>query len=250
LDYYRVKKGEIRFSPSLIRRFRGGHTLRFTSHIEQIEVQDTPNRYIATVNDSSLNIFEENYFAGGEANFNHYRVDNTSFPTKGMHFDLTVGAKTKIGDWERRFGYIKTSLAIYQNLVQNRSVVFASEIGSHINIGNRFEIYQAATLGGDKSLRGFNRQRFTGKESMYHSNDIRIRFGKLKTSFLPLKIGVSTGFDYGRVWSPRESKNSKWHTSYGGSLWINAIDFFTLNISYFQGNTEEERLALSIGFAF
>ncbi len=250
LDYYRVKRSELYFSPSLLRRFRGGNTLRLSSSIEGIEVQNTPNRNITGFNQSAINIFDTNYFVGGEIGVGHNRVDDISFPTKGMNFDMAIGAKSKIDDFDRRFGYFKGSLAVYQNLVSNRSLVFASEIGTQINIGNRFEFYQGATLGGDRSLRGFNRQRFTGKESFYHSNDLRLRFGEIKSSFLPLKTGITAGFDYGRVWSPLESNNTIWHTSYGGSFWISAIDAFTLNLSYFQGNSNEDRFSFSVGFNF
>ncbi|OSY86921.1 hypothetical protein WH52_14145 [Tenacibaculum holothuriorum] len=250
LDFYRVKRGELSFSPSLLRRLRGGSIVKVSASVEGIEVQNTPNRFITNYNQSPINIFKTNYFLGGEVSFTHNRVDNASFPTKGMNFEASVGAKAKSDDFDRRYGYIKSSLAFYQNLVQNRSLVFASEIGTHINIGNRFEFYQGATLGGDRSLRGFNRQRFTGTESFYHSSDLRLRFGRLKTSVLPMKIGVSAGFDYGRVWSPASPNSTTWHTSYGGSVWLSGIDMFTANISYFQGNSNENRFAFGIGFAF
>ncbi|WP_255402359.1 ShlB/FhaC/HecB family hemolysin secretion/activation protein [Tenacibaculum sp. SG-28] len=250
LDYYRVKKSELSFSPSLVRRFRGGNSLRFSSSIEGIKIQNTPGRNIEDFEDSAINIFERNYFLGGEVNVNHQRVDEASFPTKGMHFDLSIGAKAKVDDFNRRFGYLKSSLALYKNLVQNRSLVWASEIGTHINFGNRFEFYQAATLGGDRNLRGYNRERFTGKESFYHSNDLRLRFGEIQTGIIPIKIGITGGFDYGRIWSPKEPDNKTWHTSYGGSLWITGVDIITLNVSYFRGNSKEDRIAFSVGFSF
>ncbi|MGB1042288.1 MAG: ShlB/FhaC/HecB family hemolysin secretion/activation protein [Tenacibaculum sp.] len=250
LDFYRVKKSELSFSPSLLKRLRGGSELKLSGIVEGIKVQNTPNRNITNYNLTPINIFKTNYFIGGEVNFIHNRKDNCSFPTKGMNFELTVGAKSLSTNFDRRFGYIKSSMAIYQNLVQNRSLVFASEIGTQLNFGNRFEFYQAATLGGDKSLRGFNRERFSGSQSLYHSNDLRLRFADFKTAILPLKMGVSTGFDYGRVWSPASPNSKKWHTSYGGSLWLTGADLFTLNASYFKGNTNENRFALGIGFAF
>ncbi|MGG8496630.1 metallophosphoesterase [Tenacibaculum sp. TC6] len=250
LDYYRVKRSEHSITPTLLRRFRGGNTLRLSSSFEAIRIQNTPNRNITDYSESPVNIFDTNYFIGGDLGMTHTRVDNKSFPTKGINFNLQVGAKFKADDFQRRFGYIKSSLAFYQNLVYNRSLVFASEVGTHLTIGNRFEIYQAVTLGGDRNLRGFNRQRFSGTKSFYHSNDVRLRFGEIQTSFLPLKAGMTAGFDYGRVWSPREAENSLWHTSYGGSLWLSGIDVFTLNLSYFQGNKNENRVALSVGFSF
>ncbi|WP_420551647.1 ShlB/FhaC/HecB family hemolysin secretion/activation protein [Tenacibaculum aiptasiae] len=250
LDFYRVKRSELSFTPSLLRRLRGGSIVKLSASVEGYEIQNTPNRNITNFNQSPINIFDTNYFLGGELSFTHNRVDNASFPTKGMNFEASIGAKTKSDDFDRRFGYIKSSLAFYQNLVQNRSLVFASEIGTHINIGNRFEFYQGATLGGDKSLRGFNRQRFTGTESFYHSNDLRLRFGRLNTGIIPMKIGITGGFDYGRVWSPYSPNSTTWHTSYGGSVWLSGIDLFTMNISYFQGNSNEDRFAFGIGFSF
>ncbi|TDQ21849.1 ShlB/FhaC/HecB family hemolysin secretion/activation protein [Tenacibaculum caenipelagi] len=250
LDYYRVKKEERSFSPSLLKRLRGGSIFKISGIVESIEIEDTPNRFINNFDNQPTAIFDVNYFWGGELNFNHNRVDNLSFPTKGMNFDLAVGAKANADDFDRRFGYIKSSLAMYQNLVYNRSLVFASEIGTHVNIGNRFEVYQAATLGGERNLRGFNRERFSGNESFYHSNDLRLRFGRIKTGIIPMKIGVTGGFDYGRVWSPYSPESKKWHTSYGGSLWLSGIDLFTANVSYFKGNSSEDRIAFTIGFSF
>ena len=162
LDHYRVKKEELSFSPSLLKRLRGGTQLKLTGTLESIEIEDTPTRFINNFDANPTLIFDTNYFWGGEVNFNHNRVDNASFPTKGMNFDLTLGAKANFDNFDRRFGYFKTSMAIYQNLVPNRSLIFASEVGTHINVGNRFEVYQAATLGGDRNLRGFNRERFSG----------------------------------------------------------------------------------------
>ncbi|MDO6812862.1 metallophosphoesterase [Tenacibaculum soleae] len=250
LDHYRVKKEEISFSPSLLKRLRGGSKFRLTGIFEAIEIEDIPTRNITNFNAQPTSIFDTNYFWGGELNFNHNRVDNASFPTKGMNFDLTLGAKANFDDFNRRFGYFKTSMAIYQNLVPNRSMVYASEVGTHLNIGNRFEIYQAATLGGDRNLRGFNRDRFTGTQSFYHSNDIRLRFGRIKNNIIPLKFGITGGFDYGKIWSPYSPDSKKWHTSYGGSLWISGIDLFTANVSYFRGDSLEDRVAFSIGFNF
>ena len=250
LDNYRVKKGEISFSPSLIKRFNAGSIFKISGIIEGIEIENTPGRQITNAIGNVSNLFETNYFWGGEFNFNHKRVDDNSFPTNGMNFDASLGAKANTDDFENRFGYFKGKLAIYQNLVPNRSVVWATEFGTQLNIGNRFEFYQGATLGGTNNLRGFNNQRFTGKESFYNSNDIRVRLGRFKLG-IPMKIGVTGGFDYGKVWTPLSTNLNRWNTSYGGSVWLSGLDMFTANISYFQSNFEDEnRIAFSLGFAF
>lgn len=248
LDYYRVKREEFIVKTSLLRRFAWGSIFKLTGSFEAIDVENTPGRNITNFSNGVTNIFDTNYFAGGEISFNHNRVDDDSFPTKGMNFDLAMGAKINTQFTERYFGYIKTSLAIYQNLVPNRSFVFASEIGSQINLKNRFEIYHAASLGGRRSLRGYNNQRFTGTESFYHSSDLRLRLGSFKT-FIPMRIGVTTGFDYGKVWSPFAAPSSVWNTSYGGSVWLSGLDMFTANLALFRGD-DGNRFSFSVGFNF
>ncbi len=248
LDFYRVKKEEFSFSPALFKQLRGGSSVTFKGIVEGIKIGDSPTRNITNFNNNPTNIFQRNYFVGGEFNFTHLRVDNTSFPTKGMHFNFTTGAKVNTNITNRYFGYLKTSLAIYQNLVSNRSLVFASQIGTDINFKNRFEIYHAVALGGRTTLRSFNNNRFTGTESFYHTNDLRLKLGDL-TSFVPLKYGLTAGFDYGKVWSPSARESNLWHNSYGGSLWINGMDLFTTNIALFNGR-EGSRFTFSIGFNF
>ncbi len=248
LDFYRTKKEEFSIIPSLVRDFNWGSTLKVAGSFEAIKVENTSGRNIFNFSNGTTNIFDRNYFVGGEINFNHHRIDRVSFPTKGMNFDLTLGAKMNTNNTDKHFGYLKTSLTIYQNLVSNRSLVYAAEIGSHLNFKNRFEIYHAVSLGGNRALRSFNNQRFTGTESFYHSNDLRLRLGNFKT-LIPIKIGITTGFDYGKVWSPFAPESSVWNTSYGGSLWLSGLDMFIANLALFKGS-DGSRFTLSLGFDF
>ncbi len=248
LDFYRVKREELLVFPSLVRRFNWGSTVKLTGTFEAIKVDNTPGRNITNFTNGITNIFDRNYFVGGEISFNHNRTDNNSFPTKGMNFDVRMGAKMNAENTDRHFGYLKTSLAIYQNLVPNRSLVYATEVGSHINFKNRFEIYHASSLGGNRSLRGYNNQRFTGTESFYHSNDLRLRLGSFKT-FIPMRVGVTGAFDYGKVWSPFAPTSNTWNSSYGGSFWLSGLDMFTANLALFNGD-DGSRFTFSLGFNF
>jgi len=248
LDFYRVKREEFSFMPSLVRRYIWGSTLKLTGSFEAIKVENTPGRNITNFTNGVTNIFDRNFFVGGELSFNHNRVDNQSFPSKGMNFDLTMGAKMNADNSDRHFGYLKTSLAIYQNLVPNRSLVYATEIGSHINFKNRFEIYHAVSLGGNRTLRGYNVNRFTGTENFYHTNDLRLRLGSFK-AFIPMRVGVTGGFDYGKVWSPFANTSNVWNSSYGGSFWLSGLDMFTANLALFNGD-DGSRFSFSLGFNF
>ena len=148
----------------------------------------------------------------------------------------------------KSFGYLKPSLALDHKISANGQLVLASKLLGHINFGDNFEFYQAAVIGANTGLRGYRNERFTGNNSFVQSTDLRINIRKLKTSLLPLDIGLYGGFDYGRVWLDEENSR-KWHQSFGGGVFFNGADMIVGNLSAFFSE-EGARLAFKIGFGF
>ena len=126
--------------------------------------------------------------------------------------------------------------------------VLATKVGAHMNFGGDYEFYHGATLGGNQSLRGFRNERFNGETAFYQSTDLRVGLSEIKTNFIPLRIGVSAGFDYGRVWVDNDN-SQQWHNSYGGSVFINGFKALTANVGYYMSD-ETNRLVFTLGFAF
>ncbi|MFV0345711.1 MAG: hypothetical protein ACK5IQ_05625 [Bacteroidales bacterium] len=56
------------------------------------------------------------------------------------------------------------------------------------------------------------------------------------------------GFDYGRVWLDDDNSN-KWHISYGGGMFVNAVDVISVNIGAF-GSEDGLRISFGLGFGF
>ena len=126
--------------------------------------------------------------------------------------------------------------------------VLATKVGAEMNFGDTYEFYHAATLGGKNSLRGFRNERFNGKTSFYQSTDLRVGIAELTTNFIPLRLGVSAGFDYGRIWTP-EGGSEQWHNSYGGSVFLNGFKALTANLGYYRSK-ESNRVLFTLGFKF
>ena len=168
---------------------------------------------------------------------------------------LQVGYKINADETDKGFTYIIPELGFDYKLTSNGKLVLATKLKSHINLGDDFEFYQAASIGADDGLRGFRSQRFTGKRSFYQNTDIRYNFRRKTTSLLPIQIGVYGGFDYGRVWVGESliqntSFNSEsWNTSIGGGIFINAADLMTGNISLFSSD-DGLRFAFTLGVGF
>ncbi len=117
-----------------------------------------------------------------------------------------------------------------------------------MNFGGDYEFYHGATVGGNTSLRGFRNERFNGKTAFYQSTDLRIGLAKFRTSFVPIRMGISGGFDYGRVWT-EGGDSAQWHNNYGGSFFINGFNALTANVGYYKSN-EDNRIIFTLGFAF
>ena len=159
-----------------------------------------------------------------------------------------TGYKTNIDEYDNEFAYVNPTLSVDYPLHPSGMAVLATKIGAEMNIGDTYEFYHAATLGGNNSLRGFRNERFNGKTAFYQSTDLRVGIAELTTSFIPLRLGVSAGFDYGRVWVPNED-SEQWHNSYGGSVFLNGFKALTANLGYYR-STESDRVLFTLGWKF
>lgn len=246
LDYNRVRLGTIKLAPSLVWRGDMGSKVRTGISYEVIEVEETENRFINTF--YQMNGEEtQKRFVGFDFEYGYENSDNPAFPTLGMATSLHMGFKTETTG-EGSFGYIIPSLSFDYKLVPSGKLVLATKWKAHFNIGDGFDFYQAASIGGVDGLRGFRNERFTGKKSFYQNTDLRLRFGKIKTGILPTAFGMYGGFDYGRVWNPNADSNV-WHTSYGGGLFLDAAGLASIRAAVFYSD-DGIRISFGLGFGF
>jgi len=256
LDFNRVRIRTVNVSPSLIWRGALGASFKIGASYESIEVENTLGRFVNVSNFLPQRIFEGQDFVGVNAAYNYENKDNQAFPTLGMHFSIEAGYKTNI-DESNGYGYLIPSLSFDYKLIPSGRLVLASKIKGHINFGDDFEFYQAASIGANNGLRGYRNERFTGKSAFYQSTDLRLNLRKVKTGLLPLNIGIYGGFDYGRVWvdnalvenqNPSFDSNSL-NSSFGGGLFVIAAKKITANLSLFNSD-DEARIAFALGFGF
>ncbi len=247
LDYNRVRIETIKFAPSLVWRGRLGAKFKAGLMIESIEVEETADRF---VNEFYQENGEEttNRFIGSEAEYTYENKDNQAFPTLGMATALKAGYKTDLNDTDNGFAYLIPSLSFDYKLVPSGRLVLATKWKGHFIVGNDFEFYQGASIGGVDGLRGFRNQRFTGKSSYYQNTDLRFSLKKMRTSILPTAMGLFAGFDYGKVWMPTVDSNT-WHTSYGGGFFLNAADLLSINLAVFNSK-DGPRFSFGLGFGF
>ncbi|WP_179333603.1 metallophosphoesterase [Winogradskyella costae] len=248
LDYNRVKTRVFRLSPQLIWNSKRGSLVHFGISYEVNEIQNSDNRFVSDNNLLPSYVFDEEHFGGINASYTYSNYDNEAYPTNGMNFSIETGYKDNLEVSNRNFGYLITDIAFARKLNPSGRLVFATKLKSHLNFGDGFEFYQAASIGGLDGLRGYRNQRFTGKNAFYQNTDLRYSFNRMKTKLIPIKLGMYGGFDYGRVWIDDDT-SEKWHNAYGGGFFVNAIDLLSANLGVFN-SSDGIRISFGMGFDF
>ncbi len=233
-DYNRVRIGGYGGSLGIKKDGPYGSTFQFKALYQGVKVEATPDRFITAVEPSPTELDETTHFVTLEGTYHYESYDNKVNPTRGMDFHLIAGGTQNLSHTERAFGYINPRVVFYNAITQNRKVVLKTDVQGQFNIGNDFEFYQGAQLGSSTGLRGYRKERFTGKTAAVAGADLRYSFNQFRTALTPIQIGVFGGYDLGRVWVPNDP-SSVWHSSYGGGLWINTADLLSGTFNLFTG---------------
>ena len=249
MDYNRVRISILKIAPQFIKMGRFGSRFEIQPTFENIKVEKTANRFIATSNAINPNVFVNQLFAGTNIGYHFENYDTPSLPTMGMGFSVIGSWKINLQDSRKNFPSIESKLNFNHKIDAQGKWVLATIMKAKAILNNNFEFYQGAVLGGDNNLRGFRNERFLGKSSFYQSSDIRYSLGQIRESFVPMSYGILGGFDYGRIWLDGENSN-QWKQSYGGGLWLNGINTITARLTYFKSKDEEARVSFGIGFGF
>lgn len=248
MDYNRVRMQTLKVSPSIYKLGRNNTMLSFKTNFENILVSRTEGRI--TENSSEINpeVFNHQYFGEAGAKFTFKNYDNFSHPTMGMLFEIEGNWKTNLNDTKQNFPYLIGSIGFAHRITTSEALTFATIFKGKTILNDDFEFHQAANIGGDRDLRAYRSERFSGKHAYSQSSDLRLVIGKTKNTFVPMKYGILLGYDYGRVWLDGEN-STKWHQSYGGGVWINGVNMLTGRVNYFHGE-DGGRISAGINFGF
>ncbi|WP_431133784.1 metallophosphoesterase [Psychroserpens mesophilus] len=248
-NFNRVRQSTYAVGTSLIKRGEYGSKLSVGFNFEAIRVENTDGRFISSLFPMDFNP-DRDFFFNTELSYGFNNVDEKAFPTLGIDFNVALGY-TKNFTNSNNYSYVIPTLGVAYKLNASGNIVLASRVEGHVNFGNEFEFYQAATLGANNGLRGYRNERFSGKRSFFQSTDLRYNLKRVKTSIVPIEYGIFGGFDYGRVWvsddlvlNPDFNKDAL-NTSVGGGLFLNMVDMLSMNMALF---TSDDSMRFSFGF--
>ncbi|MGJ8590984.1 MAG: metallophosphoesterase [Aquaticitalea sp.] len=248
-DYNRVKTSIYQAEAGLLKRGPFGSDYAFKAIIEGIQLENSENRFItAFVPATDDEFYDRKVFTALEAEYNYASFDTKLNPSKGMTFLLNVGGKANVDDIDGVHGYINSNLGFFNALSKDKKLVLKTDLRTQFRFGRDFEFYQAANIGGNNGLRGYRTERFTGRNSLITSADIRYSLPSFKTRLLPLQFGLFAGGDVGRVWLKGDFSD-KWHNDYGGGFWVTAAETISGTFNLFTGE-DGMRFSFGLGVNF
>lgn len=248
-DYNRVKMRKLNVFPVIKRVGEKGSETGLTLGYENIQIQETPNRFISEYNAVNDDVFETNQFGSAKLSYGYENYDNNSLPTMGMGFLLSGEWKSNLVETNRNFFTLESKFNFSHKITTNGKLVYETLFRGKIITNDNFEFYQGADIGGNNGLRAYRNERFLGRKSFYQTSDVRLTLGTIKKSLFPMRYGVIAGFDYGRVWLNNDNSNT-WHTSYGGMLWLNGMNTITAKVGYFMSPIDNGRFSFAMQFGF
>ena len=196
-----------------------------------------------------------------EAEVNYDTRDIESMPIRGSLMTLALRLAEPLIGSTFRFAGATLALHRYQalfdlgpRLVVAGRVVFDGVVGDvPVELMPRFGGHVPALegLGGDASVRGLDRFRYTGKVRLFGNGEIRSRLARFYVGVRSLDVWITTFCDVGRVWANWAPDGPLWlvHASAGGGVRLAWVEDYVLRFD--AGRSEGGwRMYVEFGQAF
>ncbi|MBL4752731.1 MAG: BamA/TamA family outer membrane protein, partial [Flavobacteriales bacterium] len=253
-DFNLVRFNGVDFQPTLSHMFGAFQSIKTGIGYRYVAVDTAISRF---VNDASSGVpdaaFQPNHFGTITLNYTVEKIDKKVIPRRGYYFSAEAVHNVGLRPGTIPFTNLKAEAKLYIPFNYRFKTVVALRAGG-ATLLNDFDFYNANTLGATKlgtrvgNLRGFQRDRFSGRTIAYQNAEVRIKLFNFRSYLFPGQFGVLGYFDQGRVWTDGE-KSDVWHQSYGGGFWVSPFNEAVITATY-QISDEDKLLNLTLGFLF
>lgn len=213
--FYRVDQQQYALDPTIVWPL-GGHG--------SLGVGPTLRRVITEPEDNLLGHTAPAVYGTGDFNQAGARLrivvdtrNRVEYATRGFLWTTQAIAYPAIESVTRPYQAARSQVATYLTRGGQSAPTLALRIGGD-KLWGPHPFFDAAFIGGESTVRGWNEQRFAGDASLYGNAELRM-FVRKFFFLLPSDFGVFALADAGRVFSPGE-RSTAIHQGFGGGLWI------------------------------
>ncbi|MEO6446190.1 MAG: BamA/TamA family outer membrane protein [Gemmatimonadaceae bacterium] len=211
--------------------------------LKYVQTDSVPNTYLAATQPFGTGDFGQ---LGLELRLKHDTRDNPANPLHGFFTELT--GSSYAGVWSARapFHRIAASASTYIPMPLRKNAVLALRAGGEKVLGD-FPYYEAAFLGGGKSLRAVHYHQLAGDASIFGNAELRVPIARVPL-ILPWDIGLLGYGETGRVYVAGDSPGG-WHRAVGGGFWLGILGP-AAGVSVLYTNSRERQWMVGTGVSF
>jgi hypothetical protein len=159
--------------------------------------------------------FDPFWQAGSRVELELQQTDADAVPQRGYRLKTRVEGFPGVLDLPGAYGTAAAELNGYVPVTGGLHL--AARLGA-IRAFGEVPAFDVATIGGQRTLRGYPSRRFAGDAATYGGIELRVPLGRVPL-IAPASLGVFALGDAGRVWEDGASPGG-WHTAWGGGLWL------------------------------
>ncbi|MEO1301905.1 MAG: hypothetical protein AAFV36_01865 [Myxococcota bacterium] len=217
---------------------------------EFVDIEATDGRFVVESEDVTDIDLSSRVYAGGQAYAELTTLDNSAYPKRGfftqllgsVRSDVTTGTEERIGT----SGFFSVAAGTYIPFDRSQRFVLGTRAKFQHIVGD-FPFYHAPTLG-DQDLRAYNDEQLSGNGVFAQSLDLRIELFRFREG-LPGTVGIAASLDHGFAFGSLVA-NEEYNVIAGGSVFWSILDFVGVQVGYYQGLDEGNRLTFSLGPLF
>jgi hypothetical protein len=174
----------------------------------------------------SARLYQQRQYVGGKLYINVNNLNNELYPSRGINWRTELNTMAGLsGDASKPYTELHSNMDVYASLSDPARVIAVLRIGGGHIFSNDFEFFQSMSVGQDNYLRGFRKNRFSGRSMAYGNIEVRAKLFDVPYYVLPGPVGLIAFNDVARVWTDDEASR-KWHDGYGGGLYYIPYNMF------------------------
>jgi len=177
--------------------------------------------------------------------------DRTDMPQRGIRLYLKNQIGINSNSSDNTYGLSFAMLEKYFSTRSKKPTTLALRFGGSRAFNEEIiPFYKLYYLGQLNGLRGFEKNRFTGKSTLFLNTEIRQEIGQFDTSIVPMRFGIRAFYDTGRVYSDFDT-DEDFHAGYGfGFYLIPYRESFAISISAAFSDENSGLILFAIGATF
>lgn len=245
-DYFRFRSKEFYVEPSVERQIGNKQRVKIAPFFEHYTPITDTERFVSKVPVYSIQATEAKNFTGLKAEYVWQHLNDSAVPVRGFGIRLASSYTHPLTD-KTKDGFVRVGADLHAYMPLTKTFSIAIKGGAATLAGGDPEFYQYNTVGGTRTIRGFQRERFHGTTAVYNQNELRW-ITNVRSYLFNGKIGLFGLYDIGRVYEKNENSHT-WHYGYGGGILISPFNVATLIVSYAQ-SAEDRNLHISFSKVF